>query len=49
MRAADLESLIIVQAGQTFSQAMITATEERLMVPWAMVVSLLLPPAVFLN
>ena len=30
VRAADLESLIIVQAGQTFSQAMITATEERL-------------------
>ncbi len=30
VRAADLESLIIVSSGQTFSQAMITATEERL-------------------
>ena len=30
VRAADLESLIIVANGQTFSQALITATEERL-------------------
>ena len=30
VRAADLESLIIVGNGQTFSQALITATEERL-------------------
>ncbi|NCF43331.1 MAG: outer membrane protein assembly factor BamA [Proteobacteria bacterium] len=30
VRAADLESLIVVANGQTFSQALITATEERL-------------------
>lgn len=30
VRAEDLERLIIVASGQTFSQAMITATEERL-------------------
>ncbi len=30
VRAEDLESLIIVANGQTFSQALITATEERL-------------------
>ena len=30
VRAEDLQSLIIVEEGQTFSQALITATEERL-------------------
>ena len=30
VKADDLRSLIIVQEGQTFSQALITATEERL-------------------
>ena len=30
VRAEDLQSLIIVEKGQTFSQALITATEERL-------------------
>ena len=30
VRAEDLQSLIIVEDGQTFSQALITATEERL-------------------
>lgn len=30
VRAEDLQSLIIVKEGQTFSQALITATEERL-------------------
>jgi outer membrane protein insertion porin family len=37
VRAADLESLIIVANGQTFSQALITATEERLTARWATV------------